>query len=248
MSNDMQEMRVVLIGKSGTGKSSTGNTLLGSKVFDAKLSFNAVTKECVEGRFVDHNKNLTYICVDTPGLFDSSDKLAETALKIQSSVTKHCHKPHAFLLVLEATRFNHEDCFTLSYLQMMFGKEICEHLIIVVTHGERFQSDDHFMKKLKENDPLWDFIKKCGGRVIRIENESNSKQTARENLEETIEKLSRNGKEVYSCKYLSTCSEALAESLANYKGPKDIDKQLQDIQEILKRKLPGCCCCYDNNL
>ena len=46
MSSDRGKLRVVLLGKTGTGKSSLGNTLLGRDAFLVEVSFSSVTFRC----------------------------------------------------------------------------------------------------------------------------------------------------------------------------------------------------------
>lgn len=66
------EIRIVLIGKTGVGKSAAANTIMQEKKFISELSSSSVTKECDKARgTVDQHK---VAIIDTPGLFDTKEE------------------------------------------------------------------------------------------------------------------------------------------------------------------------------
>ena len=63
------EVRLVLIGKTGVGKSDTGNKILGNKHFMASAGGSSITKQCSYKKGFNLGREISI--VDTPGLFDT---------------------------------------------------------------------------------------------------------------------------------------------------------------------------------
>ncbi|XP_052811965.1 GTPase IMAP family member 7-like [Mya arenaria] len=241
MSDTILERRVILIGKTGCGKSSTGNTLLRTKNFSSKRGFKARTNECLVdiGNVEFGHLNYEYTVVDTPGFFDTETPLAKTALMIQSSATTYCPNPHAFLLVFTAGRFTHEDNYTVDMLRVIFGDKIWEHIIVVVTHGDDFISDEDLRTQVREHTTLSEIVKKCGNRLFRIENFATQTKPAPEKIFKAIELLCKNGTHRYSYAYKHCHEKELRDHISNYKGSKDIASQLEALKKNIGRWIPG---------
>ena len=63
------EVRLVMIGKTGSGKSDTGNKILGTKHFKASVGGSSITKQCSYKSGFNVGRDISI--VDTPGLFDT---------------------------------------------------------------------------------------------------------------------------------------------------------------------------------
>ncbi|XP_065108617.2 GTPase IMAP family member 8-like [Paramisgurnus dabryanus] len=173
----MDEVRIVLLGKQGTGKSASGNTLLGDERFKSEVHADRVTRLCsVETSTVD---NQSIIVVDTPGWPDS---LSETEIKqeIMKCIDMCSPGPHVFLLVLPIGRSTGEEINTVKDIMKEFGNEAFKHMILLFTRGDdlKGKSIEDFLENIHQD--LKNILEKClgGHHVFNNRDKSNQSQVS----------------------------------------------------------------------
>ncbi|XP_065150016.1 GTPase IMAP family member 8 [Paramisgurnus dabryanus] len=197
--SSLPELRIVLLGRRGSGKSEAGNLLLGCEVFDAD-EVTATSQQCVKSRALvqDHQVSV----VHTPDWFDSERSPEEVKSQISSCVALCAPGPHVFLLCIPVNRPGNSELPALRALEGVFGPDaVRRHTVVLFTRSELLEGvsgvegvEAYIASKQPE---MLELVQKCGDRYHVLQRGDRGGLT--ELLEKVRQTVRESGGDYYSC-------------------------------------------------